>query len=61
MVGQFREALKDTKEFIKTSIEGIVETFAMDSTQRSVQQPAPNQKATPNSYNAITAVEEYVE
>ena len=60
MVGRFKEALKDTKEFIKTSVEEIVDPFAMDSTQKSVQQPAPNQKATSNSHNAITAVE-YVE
>ena len=43
MVGQFTEALKDTKEFIKASIEEMVDPFAMDSILRSVQQPAPNQ------------------
>ena len=60
-MGRFKEALKDTKEFIKTSVEEIVNPFAMNSTQKSVQQPAPNQKATSSSHNAITAVEEYVE
>ena len=49
MVGQFTEALKDTKEFIKASIEEMEDPFAMDSTLRSVQQPAPNQMATSNS------------
>ena len=60
-MGQFMEALKDTIEFINTSIEEIMDPFAMDSTQRSLQQLAHNQKATSNSDNAITAVEEYVE
>ena len=61
MVSQFTEALKDTRGFIKTSIEEIVDPFAMNIAQRSVQQPASNKKATSNSCNAITAVEEYVE
>jgi len=62
VVSQFTDALKETKAFIKTSIEEIVDapTSMMDSTQQSEDQPASTSKPS-KGQDVIAAVDEYVE
>lgn len=60
VVTQFTDALKETKAFIKTSIEEIVDspTSVMDTTQRPEDQPAS--KSDSKGQDVIAAVDEYV-
>ena len=62
VVGQFTEALKETKDYIKTSIEEIVGApIPMEDAQHTTEQPATKSKVLSNGSDVVAAVDEYVE